>query len=162
MPPLGAGIAYLWATGRRAVVIPITVTLLGLSVLVGNGVILKPLSGLTSSPIQRLQPRLDLEAIIPSMAEYIFVPAGHEAAVGEAGGLGWQTTTGQSGIMLRQVDLPEFSFGWYTAHLPLAATGDALASSKPVATIKIFSPRWGEYFSRTVYGRDVPAGYMVE
>jgi hypothetical protein len=158
LPPLGAGIAYLWATGRRAVVIPITVTLLGLSVLVGNGVVFKPLSGLTSSPIQRLQPILNIEAIIPAMAEYIFVPAGHEAAVGEAGGLGWQTTTGQSGIVLRQVDLPEFSFGWYTAHLPLAATGDAPATRTPVATIKIFSPRWGEYFSRTVYSQEAPTG----
>jgi len=159
LPPLGAGVAYLWAAGRRAVVIPITVTLLGLSVLVGNGVILKPLSGLTSSPIQRLQPRLNLEAIIPAMAEYIFVPAGHDAAVGEAGGLGWQTTAGQSGIVLRRVDLPQFSFGWYTAHLPLSVTNST--PEKPVATIKIFSPRWGEYYSRTLYGREVPAGQSL-
>jgi len=159
LPPLGAGVAYLWAAGRRAVVVPITVTLLGLSLLVGGSVVLKPLSGLTSSPIHTLQPRLDIEAIIPAMGEYIFIPAGQEAGVGKAGGLGWQATAGQSGLVLREVNLPEFSFGWYTARLPLAVTGSA--ADKPVATIKIFSPRWGGYFAQTVYGRDVPGGRGV-
>jgi|GEM_PF-1068964 len=159
LPPLGAGVAYLWAAGRRAVVVPLTVMLLGLSILVGSDVILKPLRGLNSSPIHRLQPPLDIEALIPAMADYLFIPAGHDAAVGEAGGLGWQTTAGQSGIVLRRVDLPQFSFGWYTAHLPLSVTNST--PEKPVATIKIFSPRWGEYYSRTLYGRDVPASQSV-
>jgi hypothetical protein len=57
------------------------------------------------------------------------------------------------------VDLPEFAFGWYTAQLPLSVTGGA--PDKPVATIKIFSPRWGEYFSRIVYGREVPTGQSL-
>jgi hypothetical protein len=235
LPPLGAGLAYLWAAGRRMVVVPLTLLLLWPSLSVGRAVIAEPIMGIVSSPIEQLKPRLDLEALIPAMGGYAFIPAGREAVVGAPGGLGWRAPAGQSGIVLRQVDVPEFPFGWYTARLPLQASGaqapqspsrfnrpalpapPALAcpgcppgqaraaqvqacrqacpwptpvpaalvqagpgaqvaraglswptgqgpgrtagqADTPLATIRIFSPRGGTYFSQTVYGRDLPEG----
>jgi hypothetical protein len=110
------------------------------------------------------------------MARYAFIPAGQGAAVGapiaaaasDTGeGLGgavttrltdaltWQVPAGESGLVLRQVDLPEFPFGWYSARLPLAAPG--AAADTAVARIKVFSPQGGDYFSTTILGRDLPA-----
>jgi len=156
LPPLGAGIAYLWAAGRRVVVIPVTVILLGLSLAVGRAVIAKPLTGILSSPIEMLKPRLDLESLAPAMAGYAFIPAGHDAVVGQASNPGWEASVGQSGMVLRQVDVPEFPFGWYTARLPMEATG--ANPDTPVANVKVFSPRGGSYFSQTVYAQDLARG----
>jgi hypothetical protein len=69
--------------------------------------------------------------------------------------LTWQVPAGESGLVLRQVDLPEFTFGWYTGRLPLQAPG--AAPDTAVARIKIFSPSGGDYFSQTIYARDLPA-----
>jgi hypothetical protein len=158
LPPLGAGIAYWSGSARRAVALPIGGLLLGLSLMVGGAIIAQPLRGIISSPIELLKPALDLENLIPALGAYKYVSAGREAIIGEAGGLGWQSRAGPSGLVLRQVDIPEFPFGWYTARLPFTTTA---APDTPVATIKIFSPRGGNYFSKTVYGRDVTGGEIV-
>ena len=159
LPPLGGAVAYLWAAGRRAIVIPVSAILLGLSLAFGRAVIAQPLTGIFSSPIEMLKPRIDLEAFVPAMAGYAFIPAGHEAVVGAAGGLGWRAQAGESGLVLRQVDVPEFPFGWYAAWLPMQAPG--AAPDTPVANVKVFSPRGGNYFSQTVYGRDLARGVFV-
>jgi hypothetical protein len=159
LAPLGAGIAYLYAAGRRAIVIPVTAILFGLSLAYGCAVIARPLSGILSSPVEMLKSRLDLESLIPAMAGYAFVPAGDSAVVGQADGSGWRALTGQSGIVLRQVDVPEFPFGWYTARLPLQATG--AQPGTPVANVKVFSPRGGSYFSQTIYARDLSRGVFT-
>lgn len=173
LPVLGAGLAYLWATGRRKVVAPLTLLLLVPSLLTGIAVIQQPLRGILSSPIELLKPTVDLERLIPAMARYAFLPAGREAGVGgplepealasatalpidkAVSALTWSVPAGESGIVLRQVDLPEFTFGWYTGRLPLAAPG--AAPDTAVARIKIFSPSGGDYFSQTIYARDLPA-----
>ena len=154
LPPLGAGGAYFWANARRAIAIPITTLFLGLSLLYGRAVIQQPLKGIISGPVEILKPRLNLEALIPAMARYAFIPAGSEAVVGEAAeGDTWRVPHGQSGIMLRKVNVAEFPFGWYTAHLPIQATGATPETA--VARVKIFSPRGGDYFSQTLLGRDL-------
>lgn len=173
LPLLGAGLAALWAALPRWAVAPIVVALLVPSLLTGRAVIQQPLRGILSSPIELLKPRANLEPIIPAMARYAFIPAGREAVVGRpleaealaAGSarpieeavtaLTWTVPQGESGLVLREVDLPEFTFGWYTARLPLAAPG--AAPDTPVAHIKIFSPRGGDYFSQTLYARDLPS-----
>ena len=152
LPPLGAGAAYGLGSTRRTIAIPLTLILFGMSLWVGRAVIAQPLKGIISSPVELLEAKLDFERVVPAMAGYKYIPAGKDATIGSAGGLGWQVQAGQSGIVLRQVDIPEFPFGWYTARLPLAAR-DA-APDAPVAVIKIFSPRGGSYYARTIYGRD--------
>ncbi len=159
LPPLGAGVAYLWAAGRRVIVIPVTAILLGLSLAFGRAVIAKPIAGILSSPIEMLKPQLDLENVAPAMAGYAFIPAGHDAVVGQASDPGWEVPAGQSGIVLRQVNVPEFPFGWYTARLPMEATG--ARPDAPVAHVKVFSPRGGTYFSQTVYARDLTRGVFT-
>lgn len=159
LPPLGAGVAYLWAAGRRAIVIPVSAILLGLSLAFGRAVIARPIAGILSSPVEMLKPRLDLENFVPAMARYAFIPAGHDAVVGQASDPSWEVPAGQSGIVLRQVDVPEFPFGWYTARLPMESKG-AIADA-PVAHIKVFSPRGGNYFSQTVYARDLTRGVFT-
>jgi len=173
LPLLGAGLAYLWAAGRRAVVVPVTAALFAVSLATGAWVVAQPLRGIISSPVAQW-PGLNLAAWVPAMARYAFIPAGTGAAVGEAiltdatgpalGGAvttnlsdvpTWQTAAGESGLVLRQVDLPEFPFGWYSAVLPLSAPG--AAPDAAVARISIFSPSGGEYFAMTIYGRDLPA-----
>jgi hypothetical protein len=67
----------------------------------------------------------------------------------------WQVAAGESGLVLRLVDLPEFPFGWYTGALPLTAAG--AAPDTAVARVRIFSPSGGEDFTATIYGRDLPA-----
>jgi hypothetical protein len=154
LPPLGAGVAYFWANARRAIAIPITTLFLGLSLLYGRAVIQQPLKGIISGPVEILKPRLNLEALIPAMARYAFIPAGSEAVVGEAAeGDTWRVPHGQSGIALRKVNVAEFPFGWYTARLPIQATG--ATPETPVARVKIFSPRGGDYFSQTLLGGDL-------
>ena len=179
LPALGAGVAYLWAAGRRAVVVPVTVLLFALSLSAGQAVMQQPLRGIISSPVEQLKRAvgLDLAPVVPAMARYAFIPAGTGAAVGSElppdvagtlalvaapatsgapvgpGALTWQVPAGQSGIVIRQVDLPEFPFGWYRARLPLAAPG--AEPDTPVARIRIFSPSGGEYYSQTIYGRDL-------
>ena len=173
LPVLGAGLAYLWATGRRMVVAPLLVLLMAPSLLTGIAVIQQPLRGILSSPIELLKPTVNLEAFIPAMARYAFLPAGRESSVGgplepealasatplpideAVSALIWLAPAGESGIVLRQVDLPEFTFGWYTGRLPLTAPG--AAPDTAVARLKIFSPSGGDYFSQTVYARDLPA-----
>ncbi len=173
LPLLGVGLAYWWAAGRRAVVVPVTAALLAVSVVTGAWVVAQPLRGLISSPVAQW-PSLNLAALVPAMARYAFIPAGTGAAVGAAitsdatttaqGGAvrttlsatpTWQTAVGESGLVLRQVDLPEFPFGWYSAVLPLVAP-DA-APNAAVARISVFSPSGGEYFAATIYARDLPA-----
>ena len=173
LPLLGAGLAWLWATQRRVLVVPLTLLLLLPSVLTGRAIIQQPLRGILSSPIELLKPTLNLEPLVPAMARYAFLPAGREAVVGgplepdalasttalpieaAASAFTWQVPAGESGIVIRQVDVPEFTFGWYQAALPLAAPGAAPEAA--VARIRIFSPAGGEYFSQTIYGRDLPA-----
>ena len=79
---MGAGLAYLWATGRRRVVAPLTLLLLLPSLLAGRAVIAQPLRGILSSPIELFKPTLNLEPLVPAMARYAFLPAGREAVVG--------------------------------------------------------------------------------
>ncbi|MGH2524979.1 MAG: hypothetical protein ACRDH2_20920, partial [Anaerolineales bacterium] len=67
----------------------------------------------------------------------------------------WHVPAGQGGIALRKVSVPEFNFGWYTARLPIKVQG--VAPDTPIARVKIFSPRGGDYFSRTVLAGDLPA-----
>jgi hypothetical protein len=176
LPLLGAGVAYLWATGRRAVVVPLVAVLFGASLWAGWNVMEKPLRGIISSPIEQLKEWANLEAVTPAMARYAYIPAGREAVVGRAitglavGGddqLGgavttaitdgptWETAPGEGGIVLRQVDVPEFAFGWYEARLPLEAPG--AAPDAAVARIRIFSPSGGDYYAATVLARDLPA-----
>ncbi len=175
LPLLGAGVAYLWAAGRRAVVIPLVAVLFAASAWVGGRVFEQPLRGIISSPIEQLKEWVNLEPITPAMARYAYIPAGREAAAGRAiagadsgrdvqlGGAvttaiteapTWETAAGESGIVLRQVDVPEFAFGWYTAHLPLEAPG--APPDTPIATIRVFSPSGGDYFAATVLARDLP------
>jgi hypothetical protein len=176
LPMLGVGLAYLWAAGRRAVVAPILIVLFGFSLWSGWIVIQQPLRGILSSPVEQLKEWVNLEPITPAMARYAFIPAGREAAVGRAfanagagaeGQLGgavttaitqgptWATQAGESGIVLRQVDVAEFAFGWYTAHLPLEAPG--AAPDAPVARIRVFSPAGGDYYAATLQARDLPS-----
>lgn len=173
LPLLGAGLAYLWAAARRAVVVPVTVVLFSISMLTGLWVIAQPLRGIISSPVEQW-PSLNLAAFVPAMARYAYIPAGTGAVVGaaipvEASGpaLGgavtqqltrlptWQVAAGESGLVLRQVDIAEFPFGWYTGALPL--TAPSAAPDDAVARIRIFSPSGGEYYSATILGRDLPA-----
>ena len=173
LPLLGAGLAYLWATGRRVLVAPLILLLLVPSLWSGAAVIQQPLRGILSSPIELLKPTLNLEPLVPAMARYAFLPAGREAVVGgpledtalasvgpltieaAATALTWSVPSGESGLVIRQVDVPEFTFGWYTGRLPLAAPG--AAPDTPVARLRIFSPSGGEYFAQTIYARELPA-----
>jgi hypothetical protein len=159
LPPLGAGVAGLWSAGRRGVAIPLTAILFGLSLASGRAVIAKPIAGIISSPVEILKPLLNVESLVPAMAGYRFIPAGHDAVIGAEGGLGWETRAGRSGIILRQVDAPEFPFGWYTARLPMQA--DGAGPDTPIANVKIFSPRGGDYFSQTVRARDLSRGVFT-
>ena len=173
LPVLGAGLAALWASLPRRVVAPVVAILLLPSLLVGRAVITEPLQGILSSPIERLKPVVNLEPLTPAMARYAFLPAGREAVVcaplepealasnaarpieEAVTALTWSVPVGESGLVLRQVDLPEFTFGWYTARLPLAAPG--AAPETPIARIKIFSPLGGDYYAQTILAGDLPA-----
>jgi hypothetical protein len=159
LPALGAGVAWLWAAGRRASVVPVTLLLFALSLASGRAVIEQPLRGLISSPIELLKPHVDLERYVPAMGRYAFIAAGREAAAGaplpegEPSGFTWETEAGQGGIVMRQVDLAEFPFGWYSGSLPLAAP--EAEPDAAVARLRIFSPSGGEYYSQVIYGRDL-------
>jgi hypothetical protein len=174
LPLLGAGVADLWAAGPAARAVPVTLAFLAFSLWSGAAVLAQPLRGILSSPVELLKPRLNLEAIVPAMARYAFIPAGQDAVVGApipgapdpTGAFGgavttrlttgptWEVPAGASGLVLRQVDLPEFPFGWYSARLPLVAPG--AAPDDAVARISVFSPSGGSYFSTTVFGSDLP------
>jgi hypothetical protein len=173
LPALGAGVASLWAALPRRVGVPLVVTLLLPSVLTARAVVQQPLRGILSSPVELLKPVVDLEPVVPALARYAFLPAGREAGVGApivnealasthplpiheaVGALTWAVPAGESGLVIRQVDLPEFTFGWYAGRLPLAAPG-ALPDTA-IARLKVFSPSGGDYFSQTIYARDLPA-----
>ncbi|MCC6188002.1 MAG: hypothetical protein IT318_03130 [Anaerolineales bacterium] len=176
LPLLGGGLAYLWAAGPPVRARPVIAALLAASLWSGALVVAQPIRGILSSPVEALKPRLDLEAVVPAMARFAFLPAGQGAVAGTplagpgsepsellAGAVRarlteaptWQAPAGESGLVLRQVDLPEFPFGWYTARLPLAAP-DA-GPDTPIASIRIFSPQAGDYFSATILGRDLSA-----
>ncbi len=160
LPLLGAGLAYWVATTRRGLALPVVAVLFGASLWVGRAVMLEPLTGIISSPAEILKSyyQIEIENWLPALGAYKYIAPGQTVTLGRAGGLGWEVPRGASGLVLRQIDLPEFPFGWYTARLPITTTA---APDTPLATIKIFSPHGGNYFSQTLYGRDVAHGQFI-
>jgi hypothetical protein len=154
LPPLGAGLAYAWAHRRGPWLASLTTAGAVLSAAIALAVFRQPWLAQTDSLIGAKAPQL--AQYLPALGRNIYfaTTANDTVAQPEADGtLG--APAGTSGILFRQDAIPDFSYGWYEAHVQLAAR-DAPAG-EPVARVLVQGGDSSRLLQAILTGSDFPA-----